>query len=47
LFFDIEERYGDAIEWTTLGRLAATLSGSYSTLPLEKCHAESITYRAA
>jgi hypothetical protein len=26
LFDDIEQRYGDAIEWTTLGRLASSLS---------------------
>jgi hypothetical protein len=28
LFDDIEQRYGDAIGWTTLGQLAASLSAS-------------------
>jgi len=31
LFDDIEQRYGDAINWTTLGRLAASLSESSAT----------------
>jgi hypothetical protein len=33
LFDDIEQRYGDAIGWTTLGRLAASLS-SASSVPV-------------
>src|SRR6202023_1062124 len=32
LFDDIEQRYGDAIDWTTLGRLATSLSASCLTL---------------
>jgi hypothetical protein len=28
LFCDIEQRYADTIEWTTLGRLATSLSAS-------------------
>ena len=31
LFADIEERYGDTIDWTTLGSLATSLSESSST----------------
>jgi hypothetical protein len=31
LFDDIEQRYGDAIGWTTLGQLAASLSASSAT----------------
>jgi hypothetical protein len=30
LFDDIEHRYGDAIDWTTMGQLAASLSSSSS-----------------
>jgi hypothetical protein len=32
LFDRIEERYGDTVDWTTVGRLAATLSASRSGL---------------
>jgi hypothetical protein len=32
LFDDIEQRYGDAIDWSTLGRLATSLSASSPTL---------------
>jgi hypothetical protein len=31
LFDDIEQRYGDAVDWTTLDQLAASLSGSPPT----------------
>lgn len=34
LLDDIEQRYGDAIEWTTLGQLATPLSGSSAEPPL-------------
>src|SRR5260370_41994911 len=47
LFDDIEQRYGDAIDWTTLGRLATSLSASSPTLPPEKTATQPIAYRAA
>src|ERR1700722_16479626 len=47
LFDDIEQRYGDAIDWTTLGRLATSLSASSPTLLLEKIATEPVAYRAA
>ena len=40
LFDDIEQRYGDAVEWTTLGRLATSshcqtkLGGGFAAWPL-------------
>src|SRR5260370_4038938 len=36
LFDAIQQRYGDAIEWTTLDRLADLPSAAYSTLTPEK-----------
>ena len=47
LFDDIEQRYGDAIDWTTLGRLATSLSASSPTLLSEKAATQPIAYRAA
>ena len=47
LFDDIEQRYGDAIDWTTLGRLATSLSASSTTLQPEKSASQAIAYRAA
>jgi hypothetical protein len=36
LFDDIEQRYGDAIDWTTLGRVANSLSAASPTAPFNK-----------
>src|SRR6202140_2826878 len=47
LLDDIEQRYGDAIDWTTLDRLATSLSGSSSALLREKTVVEPVAYRAA
>jgi hypothetical protein len=47
LFDDIEQRYGAAIDWTTLGRLASSLSASSPTLLPEKTATQPIAYRAA
>ena len=47
LFSDIEQRYGDTIEWTTLDRLAASLSASYAMSPAEKTDTKAVAYRAA
>jgi uncharacterized protein DUF2334 len=47
LFDDIEQRYGDAIDWTTLGRLAGSLSASSPTLLPERTATQAIAYRAA
>jgi hypothetical protein len=47
LLVDIEERYGEAIDWTTSGRLAASLSASSSTLDRKKADVQSIAHRAA
>jgi hypothetical protein len=47
LFDDIEQRYGDAIDWTTLGRLASSLSASSPTLLPERTATQAIGYRAA
>jgi hypothetical protein len=47
LFDDIEQRYGDAIDWTTLGRLATSLSASSPTLLPEKTATQPIAHRAA
>jgi hypothetical protein len=35
LFGEIEQRYGDTIEWTTLGQVASSLSASSAT-PLDE-----------
>jgi hypothetical protein len=47
LFNDIEQRYGDAIDWTTPGRLASSLSASSPTLLPERTATQAIGYRAA
>jgi hypothetical protein len=47
LFDDIEQRYGDAIDWTTLGRLATPLSTWSPTLLPERTATQAIGYRAA
>jgi Uncharacterized protein conserved in bacteria (DUF2334) len=51
LLDDIEQRYGDAVDWTTLDRLATSLSGSSATLLPEKTAtqpaAQPAAYRAA
>jgi hypothetical protein len=47
LFDDIEQRYGDAVDWTTLGRLATPLSASSPTLATEKIDTQPVAYRAA
>ena len=47
LFDDIEQRYGDLIEWTTLDQLATSLSASHQTLPNEKVATKTDTSRAA
>jgi len=47
LFGDIEERYGDAIEWTTLGRIATSLSASSATPLTEPTGTNAVAYRAA
>jgi hypothetical protein len=46
LFDDIEQRYGDAIDWTTSGRIATSLSSAPTLLP-EKTATQRIAYRAA
>ena len=47
LFSDIEERYGDAVDWTTMSQLATSLSvSSQSSLPA-KTPTETAAYRAA
>ena len=47
LFSDIEERYGDAVDWTTMSQLATSLSvSSQSSLPT-KTPTETAAYRAA
>jgi hypothetical protein len=47
LFGEIEQRYGDAIDWTTLGRLATSLSASSLTLEPEKAATQSVAHQAA
>jgi hypothetical protein len=47
LFGDIEQRYGDTIEWTTLGRLATSLSASSAASPIEKNTTTVVAHRAA
>jgi len=36
LFDDIEQRYGDAIDWTTMGALSASLASPQSVLPQDE-----------
>jgi hypothetical protein len=47
LFFDIEQRYGEAIDWTTLNQLATPLSASSSTSLPEDPAAPPVAHRAA
>ena len=47
LFDDIEQHYGDAIDWSTLGRLATSLSASSPTLLPDKTATQPVAYRAA
>ena len=47
LFNEIEQRYGDTIDWTTLNQLATPLSASSSTLLSENSAAQPIVHRAA
>jgi len=50
LFDDIEQRYGNAIGWTTLGQLAASLSASSATsqpLLSDTTASQVAAYRAA
>jgi hypothetical protein len=47
LFADIERRYGDTIEWTTLGQLATSLSASSATPHTEKAVTKAVSSRAA
>ena len=47
LFDDIEQRYGDMIDWTTLNQLATPLSASSSTSLPENPAAQPIAHRAA
>jgi peptidoglycan/xylan/chitin deacetylase (PgdA/CDA1 family) len=47
LFGDIEQRYGDTIEWTTLGRLGTSLSASSTTSFVEESPAKAATSQAA
>jgi hypothetical protein len=49
LFDDIEHRYGDAIDWTTMGQLAASLSSSLlpAVPPQERNSAQATACRAA
>jgi hypothetical protein len=47
LFDDIEVRYGETINWTTLGQLAASLSASSAQLPSDMPSSEITADRAA
>jgi hypothetical protein len=47
LFADIEQRYGDTIEWTTLDRLATSLSASSAGSLIEEKATAAVAYRAA
>jgi hypothetical protein len=47
LFGDIEERYREAIEWTTFDRLATSLSASCPTSLIENAARETAADRAA
>jgi hypothetical protein len=47
LFNDIEERYGDAVDWTTLGGLATSLSASSSITAVQKIERQLPDDRAA
>jgi hypothetical protein len=47
LLDNIEQRYCDAIDWTTLGRLSTSLSASSPTLLPENSATQPVAYRAA
>jgi hypothetical protein len=47
LFGDIEERYGDTIEWTTPGRLASLLSASSAGSIIDESARKAVAHRAA
>jgi hypothetical protein len=47
LFDDIERRYGDAIDWPTLGQLATSLSASSASLLPETSSDQAVACRAA
>jgi Uncharacterized protein conserved in bacteria (DUF2334) len=47
LFDDIEQRYADTIEWTTLDRLATSLSALSATTCTENTATKATAYRAA
>jgi hypothetical protein len=47
LFDDIEVRYGETVNWTTLGQLAASLSASSARLPSDMPSSEITADRAA
>src|SRR5579863_6873058 len=47
LFDDIEDRYGETIDWTTLGQLAASLSASSAPRPSETASCQAGADRAA
>jgi len=47
LLVNIEQRYCDAIDWTTLGRLSISLSASSPTLLPENGATQPVAYRAA
>lgn len=47
LFDDIKGRYGDSVEWTTLGQLATSLSGSSTKSRTQETATRPATYRAA
>ena len=47
LFGEVEQRYGNTIEWTTLGRLANSLSASSATPLAEDAALTAIAHRAA
>jgi uncharacterized protein DUF2334 len=47
LFDEIERRYGDAIDWTTIGELAAALAAPASAVIADEEPARSVAIRAA
>jgi Uncharacterized protein conserved in bacteria (DUF2334) len=47
LFDDIEQRYGDTVDWTTLGRLATSLSAPCAASLPETTATQPVAHRAA
>jgi hypothetical protein len=47
LFLDIEQRYGEAVDWTTLNQLAMPLAASASPPLTEQPVAAAVAHRAA